>query len=187
MDRERLIFKTYLKIPYTVDIEAYPRAESEDGLLKIYFSDEEDIVRMACYGEEVGIPIDIIEKKIKEFNLTWSEHESVMSFFYDNNSCDNEDYIIIPYDEIYFSTGIRDIMGCMIFEGDYVSVDFNLEDNIPSDYFENKCEVVWHLGAFRLKYSEDKYLPLDIGFYSVPYSRISVIETKLKESKEILV
>lgn len=171
MDRERLIFRTYMEIPYTVDIVDHPDAKSEDGLLHICFFDDKDIVRMSCYGESVGIPIDIIENKLTEFGLNFREYDSAMSFFWDNNSCDNEDYVIIYYNDIYFSTGLKDINDNMIFEGDIVKVAFN-------DRFTGEYPVVWSNGAFVLGNVE--------GFEPLYLYKLEIVGSTIKEQNEIL-
>jgi len=171
VDRERLIFKTYMVIPYTVDITDKPDAQSEDGFLHICFADDKDIVRMSCYGEEVGIPIDIIENKIGEFGLNFQEYDSVMSFFIDNNSCDNDDYIIIPYDEIYYSTGLQDIYHNTVFEGDIVKVPFDPRYN-------GEYPVIWKDGAF--------VLGEILGFEPVGLHKLEIVGSVLKEMNEVL-
>jgi len=173
MDRERLVFRTCIDVPYTVDIIDKPKANSEDGMLHICFFDDADIIRMACYGDEVGIPIDIIENKLSEFGLNFQEYDSAMSYFIDNSSCDNEDYIIIRYDNIYFSTGVKDMYGNTIFEGDLVEV---FHDPI----FTDKYEVIWRDGAFALGGDISIFAP--IANYN-----LTIVGTILKECNEILV
>lgn len=171
MDRERLIFRTYMEIPYTVDIVDHPDAKSEDGLLHICFCDDKDIVRMSCYGEEVGIPIDIIENKLTEFGLNFQEYDSAMSYFIDNNSCDNEDYIIIRYDDIYYSTGVKDVFDNTVFEGDLVKVPFDSRYN-------GEYPIIWKDGAF--------VLGNILGFEPIGLHKLEIVGTTLKECNEIL-
>ena len=173
MDRERLLFRAMIDVPYTVDIDNNPDIESEDGMLHICFTDEIDIANMSCYGEDIGIPIHIIEQKLKEFDLTYSEYSSALSYFVDNSSCDNEDYIIIKYDELHFNTGVKDVNGNVIYEGDIVKV---LKDPV----FTGEYDIRWKHGAF--------VLGGDISIFAPIYHHdLEIIGTSLRQYKEVLI
>ena len=121
MDRERLVFKALIEVPYTIDLDKHPNAETEDGIAYVGLVEDKDILQLSCYGEEIGVPRYIIEEKLKEINLSQSEYWSALSYFEDNNSCDNEDYFIIKYDDMFMSTAVKDTNGEYIFEGSKVT------------------------------------------------------------------
>ena len=148
MDRERLLFKALIEVPYTIDLDKHPSAETEDGIAYIGLVEDKDILQLSCYGEEIGMPRCIIEEKLKEIDLSQSEYWSALSYFEDNNSCDNEDYFIIKYDELFMSTAIKDANGEYIFEGS--KVEYAGESGVSSQHSGSILVVMWNKGKFCL-------------------------------------
>lgn len=148
MDRERLVFKALIEVPYTIDLDKHPNAETEDGIAYVGLVEDKDILQLSCYGEEIGVPRYIIEEKLKEIDLSQSEYWSALSYFEDNNSCDNEDYFIIKYDDMFMSTAVKDTNGEYIFEGSKVKYTGGSE--VASLNFGGTRLVVWNKGKFCL-------------------------------------
>ena len=159
MDRERLVFKALIEVPYTIDLDKHPKAETEDGIAYVGLVEDKDILQLSCYGEEIGVPRYIIEEKLKEINLSQSEYWSALSYFEDNNSCDNEDYFIIKYDDMFMSTAVKDTNGEYIFEGSKVT--YTGENKVFSRHFGSTLTVMWNKGKFCL-YSPTQQCLLDM-------------------------
>ena len=159
MDRERLVFKALIKVPYTVDLDKHPNAETEDGIVYVGLLEDKDILQLSCYGEEIGVPRYIIEEKLKEIDLSQSEYWSALSYFEDNNSCDNDDYFVIKYDDLFMSTAVKDVNGEYIFEGSKVT--YTGAGEIFSLHFGSTLLVVWNNGKFCL-YSITQQCLLDM-------------------------
>lgn len=156
----RLMFKAYIEVPYTLDIDLRPESDTEDGLVKIFFNDiAGEVCDIIPYGDSFGIPRCWVKQKIDDMkDLSWSEKDSIMSFFDDNNSCDNDDFIIISYDKLFQCTTIVDENGALIFEGDYIKVPDDYETF--GFYAGEIYEVFFNAGAFRMKPKQDKYDPM---------------------------
>ena len=159
MDRERLVFKALIEVPYTIDLDKHPKAETEDGTAYVGLVEDKDILQLSCYGEEIGVPRCIIEEKLKEIDLSQSEYWSALSYFEDNNSCDNEDYFIIKYDDMFMSTAVKDTNGEYIFEGSKVT--YTGENKVFSRHFGSTLTVMWNKGKFCL-YSPTQQCLLDM-------------------------
>lgn len=166
MDYRRQLYRAIIDVPFTINIDKYPNSDTEDGTLRMKFTEDDNIIP---YGDSIGFSRDVVMEKLEEYDhlLDYGETQSILSHFDDNNSCADEDFIIVKYDHLFQCSTIIDVNNNLIFEGDYIKV--------PDDYDDfGTCagmiyEVFFNAGGFRMKPHQWTYDPLlkrkPRGFY----------------------
>lgn len=150
MDINRLLFRAYIEVPYTIDLDVHPESDTEDGEIKMFFKGDE-VMDIVPYGNAFGISRWWIRNYLKKLeNYSDFEKWSIERYFEDNNSCADDDFIIIDYTQLHQCTTIWDRNKQLIFEGDYVRIpedDWHYVTNNPYEIYE----VVFKSGSFRLR------------------------------------
>lgn len=148
MNYDRLLYRAIIDVPFTLNIDKYPNLDTEDGILRMKFTEFDDIVPQ---GNQIGVSRDVIESKLKEYEtlLDYGELQSIISHFEDNNSCVDDCYFIVKYDHLFQCSTVKDVNNNLIFEGDFIKVPDNYDDF--GTFAGMIYEVFFNAGGFRMK------------------------------------
>lgn len=174
MNLDRLIFRAYVEVPYMVDNvtrEECMLDDEDEKLLPLYFQDDYVIDFIVPYHDSFGLPKEVVRNKVSQQELTPSEYDDVLAYFEDNNSCADDDYYIIKYDELEQSTAMYDSNKQLVFENDII-----IDNDTNIEYIVN-----WKNGKYALVSEQSENYFDSIGSFTIVDN---LINRRIKSSME---
>lgn len=109
MENNRFLFRAVVEADYCDN-------DGNDKTVKLLLNN------VAIYSPAtVGVTDEILVNAIRNTNLNAKERNSVYSYFEANNECSDSEWFVLQAETIEQCTGIKDINGKLIFEGDIIN------------------------------------------------------------------